>query len=588
MFVLFLTASAAVADATIDARAQRMIDSAGTGRVDWSEENSFKLAHCVVQAKFATGQDDEARQIIQRAIQRRPLVEYYDPEFPLWSTMDCYMRWKDLSGKYTPELKEKTKAYVASAKIPSTATTYNHHWMLAAGLILAYQEWGDAISYKFKSDDPTGKKWVLQQLDDIVRQGHGEELSPTYAKYTLGPILSLYNFCSDPDLRHRAKLTLDAMLIRRACFFFKGHTAGMIQRSYGQFHKANNDGGFMWLYVGGPENLGGTSSIGFALSDYRPPEVVAELAHDRDQTYEQISSVMRNGITEWLTTYFDRTYAIGSAYPRNNYLGKKSTWFQERLTWAIVWDDAPERVSTVFLKHPTPKYGFDKNRYLGDSPFHQVLQDHGTLIGLFAIPKDCPKFYMEHSWRRQILGGFPMKPLAIIDESEQGRLFLDYGSVMIGLAMSRPFTIEDDRRRGVHYFTIDADADTFQVSYAVETANPGEYRGAPKQRLGAFYQSASVRFGEMKLGSQGGHPSLEYENMEGVCMELEWRPIGKESIRRIDGIQFIPTNREQWPLMRNPWIEQQLMGDTMRVVTDRCEMQYDFDKWKVLNGRQGE
>lgn len=49
--------------------------------------------------------------------------------------MDCYMRWKDLSAKYTSELKERTKAYLASAKIPSTATIYNHHWMLAAGLI---------------------------------------------------------------------------------------------------------------------------------------------------------------------------------------------------------------------------------------------------------------------------------------------------------------------------------------------------------------------------------------------------------------------------------------------------------------------
>jgi hypothetical protein len=35
--------------------------------------------------------------------------------------------------------------YIAAAPHPSPATTYNHHWMLAAGLVLAYQEWGDEV-----------------------------------------------------------------------------------------------------------------------------------------------------------------------------------------------------------------------------------------------------------------------------------------------------------------------------------------------------------------------------------------------------------------------------------------------------------
>ena len=61
-------------DDLVDARARRMIERAGEGRVDWSQENSFKLAHCVVQAKFATGRNDEARRIIDRAIARRPLA----------------------------------------------------------------------------------------------------------------------------------------------------------------------------------------------------------------------------------------------------------------------------------------------------------------------------------------------------------------------------------------------------------------------------------------------------------------------------------------------------------------------------------
>lgn len=578
---LTLISVSAAADDPVHTRAQLTIKVAGEGRVDWTEENSFKLAHCVVQAKFATGRGEEARQIIDRAIGKRPLVEYFDPEFPLWCTMDCYMRWKDAPGKYTPELKKKTKAYIAAATIPSTPTTYNHRWMLAAGLTLAYQQWGDDISYKFSEKDPTGKKWVLQELENIVRQGHGEELSPTYAKYSLGPILSLYNFCEDPNLKHKAKLTLDAMLIRRACFYFKGHTAGMIQRSYGQFLKANNDGGFMWLYVGGPENLGGATAIVFALADYRPPDVVKEIAHERDQTYQQFSAVMRNGITEWMTTYFDKSYAVGSAYPRNNYLGKYSTWFQERLTWSIAWEDDPKKVSNIFIKHPTPKYGFNGNRFLGDSPFHQVLQHEGTIIGLFDIPKDRPKFYKQESWRRQILGGFPMNPHAMIDESGRGRLYLDYGAVLIALVKTRPFEIQNDTRRGIQFFTIDADKDVFCVGYAVETAGPNDYAGTPEQRLAAYKEDVDVRFDTLQVAANNRYPAIQYESRDDVRMELGWRPIGQESIRLINGETFIPAKRNEWPLMTNPWIEQRLLGNTMHVATDTTKVLYDFESWNT-------
>jgi hypothetical protein len=271
------------ADATFEERAEKILAMQADAPVDWSYENSFKMVHFVAQANFAVGRVEKAREIIRRAIDIRPLVEYYDAEFPLWSTMDCYMRWKDAPGMYTEDLKQKTMQYVAAAKTPSDATTYNHHWMLAAGLILAYQEWGEEkISYQFSKRDHTGRQWVMAQFERIVHRGHPETLADTYSHFEIGAILSLLNFCDDPTIRLRAKMTLDWIMLHRASYFVAGHTAGPTRRTYAPIQAQNNAQSPNWLYFGGPTShkqlYTRRPQVGCALSDYRPPAECSTIA----------------------------------------------------------------------------------------------------------------------------------------------------------------------------------------------------------------------------------------------------------------------------------------------------------------------
>ncbi len=248
-----LAASSQAAD-QVAPRASMIVQRAAEDGVNWESENNFKTAPMVASALFATGRDAEARAVLARHMPLRPLVEYFDAEFPLYSTMHCYMTWKDSPGKYTPELKRKVLEYVAAATGPSDATTYNHHWMLATGLVLAYQEWGDKVSYVFKNNpnDRTGRAWALRELDRIVRFSHTEDLSETYAKYTFGPILTLHDHADDPVLKAKCRAALDSLCLRLAAFFFKGHSAGSTRRTYGPMRKRAGDIGPSWLYFGGP------------------------------------------------------------------------------------------------------------------------------------------------------------------------------------------------------------------------------------------------------------------------------------------------------------------------------------------------
>ena len=580
--VIALAAVACASEATFEERAGKLLALQADSYISWSSENSFNMAHFTAQANFAMGRAEKAREIIGRAIERRPLVEYYDPEFPLWSTMDCYMRWKDVPGMYTPELKQKTMEYVAAAKVPSDATTYNHRWMLAAGLVLADQEWGDQIvSYRFSKEDPTGKGWALAQLERIVHRGHPETLADTYSQFEIGAILSLLNFCDDPTLKNRAKLTLDWIMLHRASYFMAGHTAGPTRRTYFPIQAQNNAQSPNWLYFGGPADSRQLSTsrpmIGCALSDYRPPVECMTVAWDHVYPYSILSSLV-DYRTERLVSYVTDGYALFSQYNVKNNMGPRSSYYHEHLGWAVRWNAPPDRLSTFAIKHPCPKYR--SRPLLGDTPFHQVLQHETALIGIVNTSDERPDDVLEESWQTHLLGAYPLEADALIDRSPEGRIFLHYGSVMIALCVTRPFEpVSDDK---IVRFEIPAENGRLAVAYAVETASPSDYPGStPAEQLRSFVGTATASFDRLRFDAASPSPEVFYRTVGGTELHLGWRPKGTSSIRAIDGrpIADIDDNA-RWPLLSTPYLSQPVNGNLI-LRTPAGSMEYDFTNWTV-------
>jgi hypothetical protein len=583
--VLFMSQPSLHASGTFDDRAAAILKKQSQSKIDWDYENSYKMAHFVVQANFAEGNMDRAREVAARAIDKRPLVKYYDAEFPLWSTMDCFMRWKDVPGAYTDELKKKTRNYVAAAKGPSDAITYNHHWMLAAGLILAYQEWGDeAISYRFSKKDATGKEWVLAHFQRIVHRGHPETLAETYSHFEIGAMLSLLNFCDDPEVKKRAKMALDWIMLHRASYFFNGHTGGSTRRTYAPIQAQNNAQSPNWLYFGGPEPLHKKMqtrrpAVGCALSDYRPPAACQSIAWEHSYPYTIISSLADHR-TERLTSYFNGNYVLFSQYNARNNMGPRSSHHHEFLSWGLRWNAAPDTLSTMIVKHPCPKY--KRQPLLGDTEFHQVLQHEKALVGIVNSPVKRPPQMAELSWTTHLLGAFPIDPDARIDEAGNGRIYLHYGTVMIGLHVSEPFEVQ--RQGKVLQFTIPARGDRLAVGYAVETASPGDYPGvAAHEQLAAFAHKTTPSFDKLQFQTNGDFPTVTYTAVDKTPLRLGWRPKGTSSLREIGGTP-IPSieDNAQWPLLDTPYLKQSVDGN-LTVRTDEGEVKYDFDKWRIID-----
>lgn len=585
-------ATAKQADSTgsdLARRRERALGNIAQRTIDWSKENDVKLAHFVAQARFANEQNREAQAIIRRMLAHQEMVDYYDPEFPLWSIMDCYMRWKDVPGKYTSELRRQTRDYIAAAQGPSSPTTYNHHWMLAVGLMLAHQQWGpEVVRYRYSDEDPTGRKWVEKQFDRIVRRSFPEMLTDTYSRFNMGAILSLYNFHQDPSIRARARMVLDWILLQQAAYFFKGHSAGATRRTYFPLQQPDNYLSPNWLYFGGPIESGGELAVanaGFALSQYQPPSLFREIAWDRSKTYVQLGSRCP-ALAERLVTYFDRSYVMFSQYEVKNDLGRRSTWHHEFLKAGVRWDSAPDEYSTLFIKHPCPKEPAEIGLpWLGDTEFHQVLQHRGTMVGVCNIPAERPPEYLEESWRNCLLGVLPGNQRAMIDESLFGELFLHYGTVMVAIHTTEPIHLQPSSwpvmLGKAKEFRIEGNDDGLQAGYAIMTARPTPEIGNPAEQLARFREQVRPRFDALEFFTSNQTARIQCRDRQDNVLELEYRPKGVSSVRRING-QEIPDieNDALWPLIRNPWIEQEVGGDRLHVRYEGTHLIYDFSRWQ--------
>lgn len=576
---------------SFEQRAQKILKHVAARQVDFAgQENGFKTAHFEAQARFAIGDDAGAREIIDQALRVKPLVDYYDAEFPLWSTMDCYMRWKDVPGKYTDELKRQTRDYIAAAQLPSDATTYNHHWMLAAGLMLAYQEWGsEVVSYQYSPQDPTGEAYVRAELDRIVRRGHTEYNSETYYILSLGPIHSLYCFYEDAEIRKRCRMVLDWALALQAAHYFKGHCGAATKRTYFPMAKQNNGLAPSYLYFGGPPEYR-SAQVPFALSDYRPHPIIEKIAWDRSEPFSHRESYTRDGGRRppslRLTSYFDVSYVIFSQYN----VREQVPWGWEQLNWAVRWDAPADQISTFFVKHPWPKYA--RSYHLGATHFEQVLQHKQAIVGVYNIidgkmPDTLPDVHRgQRPYDRYpfIYGRIPDKALAVIDETSHGRLYLHYGTVMIAYHLvgeqgGQPFTWQ--RPAGVLKLPLD------QAGFVVETARPADYAGdTPEAQLTNFQRSASAAFDKVSLASTASRPQIEYTNLAGVEMYLQWQDAGQSATRRIGGEPVEIDDPHAWPLIENPWVKQSYGDKTLVLSFGGEQVEYDFERW-VIEPKKG-
>jgi hypothetical protein len=527
---------------TFDDRAEFLLNWA-LERQGQNPKQGFWLA----QARFQKGMDKEAREMIGMLLDR---LHPSDPPFQLWACMDTYLRWQE---KYTEELREKTKRTMLALEFfdrRKVSMTENKEMMLAAACYLSHVAWPDAtFASRFTPTDPHGRAKLLEKAEEYVHHGEREHNSPTYYVHHFGPFLSVADLGNDPELKKKAALAAEWMLVAAAPQWLAGHWAAPTRRIYRPFraqsaYRASTI--LLWLYFGGEKPLPPPSEYSFAIlavvSPYRPPAILEQIANARTKPYvhRETHHSPRPPMTYYSTTYMDRDYALFSMvedvpqWPR---------WNNQVLRWGVCWRH-PRNKSMLFLLHPTNT----KVKNLGASRYEQVLQDRGTLLSVFNVPEDDPN---------PVLRGYvPTGAEDAIDESAKGRLYLDYGVVYIALRLTEGFPWQADRDQFV--------VPTRQAGLVVETAPADAYPS-----LAEFRTAIAPRFDATKW-KPGAIPSLSHGTLS----------ITYDGPRTIDGKEQV-YSLKTWPLLDNPWMRQAYNSDHLEIQLGNRKRTYDFATWTV-------
>ena len=548
-----------------DSRAETLINffASRTPELPTDPVNQYsKRAFWYAQAKFQTGQVDEARTIVNNALDliSKGQTSETDPWFQYWAAMDTYLRWKSL---YTPELIEKTRQQMTSYEHFNTGFTPNHRLMVRTARYLAAQEWPDAtFASDALPDDPTGEQYLLEEIENFVHVGAFHELdSDVYMAFHTGPLLSLLDLATDATMAQHARLAFEWFFANAAGEYLEGHwiTSSMRTRSLiYRLGSYQNSDVTHWLYFGGAPFIGNernnASAVPFAVSSYRLPGIIKDIANDRDEAYTHLERGRGPGGVRYLkTNYVAPTYGMFSQYEYNGPLRFNSIM----LRWGIKWVRSGEE-SQFWVKHPSAEGDLPNQ---GGTEFEQVLQHEGTLVGVYNIRSADPY---------PALRGFvPTNHQTVIDDSDSGRIYLHYETVMIALTLTEPFDWEASDRF--------LDKPATKIGLVVETANPNDYgSGGPSAQLEAF-KDALLDQTELNASEiQASQPTLRYTSLAGDVLEISY-----DNYRRINGHTL---NLDVWPMLHNPWVYQDYNDDILTLKNGNQSRVYDFASFTVDEG----
>lgn len=216
------------------------------------------------------------------------------------------------SPRITTDLLERCKQTVLDFKywpdepgVDSLCTwTENHQILYASAALLAGQLYPQET---FTNSGQTGhekieqaKPRIMRWLDLRFRSGFSEWLSNVYYDEDLTALLSLVDFCQDAEIRRRAEMVIDLILLDMALNSYAGAFASTHGRSY-ELDKINagmeatSDTSKLVFGMGRFALRDNMSAVCFALSpNYRPPKVLQTIAANLERP--EILNRQRMGI----------------------------------------------------------------------------------------------------------------------------------------------------------------------------------------------------------------------------------------------------------------------------------------------------
>ena len=470
--------------------------------------------------------------------------------------------------------------------------TENHAIMRVASgyLICQYfpgEIWTDAAGKTRTSEEMMAeqKKLLLKRGQGFFRAGNNEVLSSTYIVPNVYPLLSLYDFAKDPEVRNVGEALTLYHLSELAVNDFDGFVIPPFNRENCQQEKHGAPPGspgsryapvaqyLMWLYWRQNQPLAEDLALGaeppfdvqLALSNWTPPPVINRIATGEGVPYAVRSSIPSFG--HWGTglpdetlrsVWRDRDFAIGATAMQRLC---PDQFFLDYDLFGIVWS-SQHRFNYLECYQPYWRSNSGEETWTHGvtSPFQQMAHHKNTAIILFNIPKEDPwarrgeaRFTtLRDKHYEQLLQVAQCRFPKTVDELivDDDWYFLREGDVYIGIRVLRPGSILKTDLLG-------GGVDDFNVikSYAATTGFLFEV--GTRQARGDF-NSFRAKLKTNPLSIDWNKLQAKYRNTDGDQIEMQYNTDLSENsdheakIAAQVKINNVPLDLATWPLTESP------------------------------------
>ena len=521
----------------------------------------------IAQQLFEQGEKEKALAIVRGGMKSaRAFIEKRERQnhnnigyngFIYWAALNCYVHWHR---QFDQALLDDYRYVFTHAK-NYKGTTSNLSMIHTLALFFADHIWGAEHLPKDGNYGARGAqavRWLNERVERVAKRGSGEFASRPYMIYNVGTLLTLNNEYVEAALRQKAAMAYEMSMAHAAGTWLRGHWAVPSGRSYPDqlTQQSNGSAVLLWTYFGGvtPRLDAGSAAIFSAAEKFRPHPIIVKAATDRSQPY--VCRGRFDGDKVFQTTFMNRTYAVFSTAV----LPGGSLWGQT-YPYGVMWDE-PDATKGSHLWLTVPA---EDGKKLGlhthgiNSRHVQFAQHRGSLL-LIATDLDSSSNKFPY-----VLGYIPGGWRAMINDSQTtGRIFLDYGSVLIAISATQPF--EWNPQSGVLCGSRRPDDSEFRIrgtniAVGLETALPGE-------TLAAFCDAVLTK---SKIIIAGSTASLT--DRDGVVIERTFN-----GDTRINGERIA---YETWPLLENPWMRQEF-GGNLTLTDGNTKRLYDVTHWTII------
>jgi hypothetical protein len=492
----------------------------------------------------------------------------------------------------------KIRDYVAMYDDHKELTGYargawNYKLMMDASGYLAAEEWPEIVDRAglgAQQIKETTKARLFAGFKDITGRNFSEYGATIYNGVNLSAVRMLVEFAQDPEMRKRATLTLDAMLLDIACTWNQGYNIGSASRA--KYWYSSDTGiesmastaSAAWVHFGAVRPIQ-TAGLGWSHSfwmatpgTYKAPELVVRMARERRHSFLTRSHIAAMGRANvHRSTWHTPAYSLASQWDQPG--DPTSGLYKESRRHMLKWiSDKPSSTFIVCMENPHRPYNLAEKRAnalgYGENGFSQYMQHRGTLLGLYAVPEKIKVRNRTFDYPyHKLYAPFPATGSILKRIERKGWVFCHNGSMLMAFHCIKPW--KWGKKWGNHDMLW---CEARQNGWVLETAPLADFAGGGVDAELERFATAVMEKTRLKTDAVDSPvPMLAYRTLKGDILEFRWQPHAEtyDGHQRVNGR---PVVFDTTYLHRNHWVVQKVNGPLNIRFGDR-RLVIDFDTW---------